>query len=408
MGFRTAPTTRDYQLGRGSLFLEEKSGASSGILERPTGTVRSMREVGVLRSFTVAIEEDTIEHRNTLDFDVIVDKELSSQRKINISLEVDNFWDFQNLAAFLQGSEQSYEKAAVASYLGDIFAGDERFTVPRQVNGLALMEYFDLDLGGTLTFTFPGDGAATTGYAGRSINGAVATLSGAAGIPLERWIDLDNFEFSEGNVVNSTTLEQRALFFDLDTNRVYTNPFSLDTNEPQVSVRINPNQGSANAGQTLVLGEDFELDHEFGRIKFLKKTSGTQYVQSGEMVDIAIAPHADTVAAAGSQATYAAGAAVVLATAGLSFPYAIGMSIVQAFQNAAYSGRLEFISVSPIDGVKRRITIPAATLRGSGDMSLIGEEFGSIALQGTASASDDAALQEAGSDYLTVETLGRK
>lgn len=123
----------------------------------------------------------------------------------------------------------------------------------------------------------------------------------------------------------------------------------------------------------LVLGTDYELDAEMGRI-FLLSTAVN--ISAGEALDI-------TWSLDGTN---------------------VDVNEVQALKNSAVVGALKFISVNPAAGDARtEYQFHQVSLKAEGDFSLIGDEFTTMQLSGVAERNETA---DADSPTLTIREVG--
>lgn len=123
---------------------------------------------------------------------------------------------------------------------------------------------------------------------------------------------------------------------------------------------------------TLVVGTDFTIDEEMGRI-FLLSTATN--IADGENVDVTLAANA----------------------------LAKGVDEVRALTSSAITGALKFISVNPAaNDARTEYQFHQVSLKATGDFALIGDEFTTMQLEGVAERNE---IADANSPTLTIRSV---
>lgn len=260
------PNIQDYSLGRGIVYAALLTNNVAG----------GYRDLGNATAVNVSVETTTIEHTSSRTGTGIVDKEIVTSTKVNLSITLDEI-NFENLALFFLGDTATPTNAAIAG-----FAEHEMIT------GVVLGQWYPI----------------VSAAGARAYNTTNANL----------------------------TIEEAA------------------------------------GPTTLVLGTDFELEVETGRIFFLTTAVN---IANGEDVDVTLAGNA--------------GAGTV--------------DEVKALTKSSTVVAISFISENPSNGAKTIFDFHRVPLRPSGDFSMISDEFSSLTLEGLAETN---ATADADSPTLTV------
>lgn len=138
------------------------------------------------------------------------------------------------------------------------------------------------------------------------------------------------------------------------------------------NLTVTTNEGSPVA---MVLGTDYELDSEMGRIFILStSTVAATSISGGKGLRVTL--------------TARVGAKAVNQVRGLT------QSVVE--------GALKFIADSPISGKKQEYVLHRVKLRANGDLSLIGDDWSQMPFEGTAESNPAA---DANSPFVTIRTV---
>lgn len=100
------PDTRDYNLGRGIVYVS---------LLNTAGRPVSFRDMGNATEFNINVESETLEHRSSRSGLADVDKEVELSRAMTLSVTFDEL-NLQNVADFLAGEIATHTNVAVAGF----------------------------------------------------------------------------------------------------------------------------------------------------------------------------------------------------------------------------------------------------------------------------------------------------
>lgn len=94
------PQTLDYVLGRGRILF--------GANDSQTGLPGPLRDLGNTPAFTVSVEVETVEHKNSRDCLAFTDALNVTNQQVNLSFQIDEL-NFDNFADFLSGETSIYD-----------------------------------------------------------------------------------------------------------------------------------------------------------------------------------------------------------------------------------------------------------------------------------------------------------
>ena len=92
------PTPLNHYLGRGAVEL--------ALIDDITGKPRDFRQVGNATAFSLNVESEKLDHRNSRSGVRTVDREIILEQKVGVTLTMDEATDFDNVALFLSGEAE--------------------------------------------------------------------------------------------------------------------------------------------------------------------------------------------------------------------------------------------------------------------------------------------------------------
>ncbi len=136
------PNTLDYVLGKGKILF--------GLNDPATGLpLAGLRDLGNSPAFTVSVEVEKRDHKNSRDCLAFVDATFVTSQKVNLSFQLDEL-NFENLSDFLSGEEDTYDNPHDTTFSDATIATDivlGRWYELRDDNGARV---FNLDATGVV------------------------------------------------------------------------------------------------------------------------------------------------------------------------------------------------------------------------------------------------------------------
>lgn len=118
------PDTRDYNLGRGTVYF--------GLLDA-AGLPKGLRDLGNCLDFVVTVAITTLEHQSSRQGLKIVDKQVVIEQKATVKFKLDEI-NYENIAAFFSGTQATPTNPAVAGFTTDPLIADGDLALGRWYN----------------------------------------------------------------------------------------------------------------------------------------------------------------------------------------------------------------------------------------------------------------------------------
>lgn len=128
------PTPDDYNLGRGRIFAAELA-----VDDKPL----AFRELGNCTSFTLNVEDETLEHQSSMEGLKTTDKEVTVSKKASATVELDEI-NFDNMAYFFGGTVTTFNNPAGSNGATIGGSGSEVELISAANGGLELGRWYDL------------------------------------------------------------------------------------------------------------------------------------------------------------------------------------------------------------------------------------------------------------------------
>ena len=109
------PTTNDYWIGRGILYLAELNADD---------TPKSFKDVGNVPELTLTVDSENYDHFSSRAGLKVLDKSIVIEQTANTSFILENVKDFGNLKRFFSGDAAAYVNPAAAGYSGATLVTD--------------------------------------------------------------------------------------------------------------------------------------------------------------------------------------------------------------------------------------------------------------------------------------------
>lgn len=329
--------TNEYSIGRGILYF--------ALIDALTGRPQGYRDLGNAPEFTVTPEIETLEHFSSRAGLKALDKEVVISQKLSLGFKLNNV-NFQNLAALLSGETAAPTNAAIAGFasqkLYDPIELGMHYDIYDPATGRRAYDIDAVDL--TVQVIAPA--VQVVAAAGRTLQFATAgdTITASTGSFLTDGYRIGQKITVAGTATNNgvkTLIGVSALVLTVSDNLVDEGPLAA-------TATIDP------ALTTLVVATDYTLNLVTGQV-FLLTTA--------------------TLAKAGDK-LYMTLAADALAGV---------LQEVRALTATSVTGALKFVSENPVFGNKKvEFQFHQVTLKASGEISLIGDEFTELAFEAAA------------------------